>query len=68
MLKRRDAFLKRAGSEYGPAALSSGSGSGYFNRTDSPGDHSSFLFGNSVAGRSSGDIRNVWLIGDDSFY
>ncbi len=37
MLKRRDAFFKekRAGSEYGPAALSSGSGSGYFNRTDS---------------------------------
>ncbi|MGS3885846.1 immunoglobulin-binding protein, partial [Escherichia coli] len=32
-----------------------------------PGEHSSFLVGESVAGRSIDKVRNVWLIGDDSF-
>ncbi|EJY6245019.1 immunoglobulin-binding protein, partial [Escherichia coli] len=32
-----------------------------------PGEDNSFLFGYSVAGRSIDKVRNVWLIGDDSF-
>ncbi|HBD4702074.1 TPA: YadA-like family protein, partial [Escherichia coli] len=32
-----------------------------------PGEDNSFLVGESVAGRSIDKVRNVWLIGDDSF-
>ncbi|EIA1548911.1 immunoglobulin-binding protein, partial [Escherichia coli] len=32
-----------------------------------PGEDNSFLVGYSVAGRSIDKVRNVWLIGDDSF-
>ncbi|MCZ5340532.1 YadA-like family protein [Escherichia coli] len=71
MLKRRDAFLKKSALAVSMALLLSAQAQAQAQDIligpIQPGDHSSFLFGNSVAGRSSGDIRNVWLIGDDSF-
>ncbi|HCU0143574.1 TPA: YadA-like family protein [Escherichia coli] len=69
MLKRRDAFLKKSALAVSMALLLSAQAQAQAILIGpiQPGDHSSFLFGNSVAGRSSGDIRNVWLIGDDSF-
>ncbi|WP_410402566.1 YadA-like family protein [Escherichia coli] len=71
MLKRRDAFLKKSALAVSVALLLSAQAQAQAQDIligpIQPGDHSSFLFGNSVAGRSSGDIRNVWLIGDASF-
>ncbi|EFN8393897.1 immunoglobulin-binding protein, partial [Escherichia coli] len=69
MLKRRDAFLKKSALAVSMALLLSAQAQAQdiLIGPIQPGDHSSFLFGNSVAGRSSGDIRNVWLVGDNSF-
>ncbi|MCV1963842.1 YadA-like family protein [Escherichia coli] len=69
MLKRRDAFLKKSALAVSVALLLSSQAQAQyilFGPIDNAG-HNSFLVGESVAGRSSGDIRNVWLIGDDSF-
>ncbi|HFV9043936.1 TPA: immunoglobulin-binding protein, partial [Escherichia coli] len=67
MLKRRDAFLKKSALAVSMALLLSAQAQAILIGPIQPGEHSSFLFGNSVAGRSSGDIRNVWLVGDNSF-
>ncbi|MBS9568438.1 immunoglobulin-binding protein, partial [Escherichia coli] len=71
MLKRRDAFLKKSALAVSVALLLSAQAQAQAQDIligpIQPGDHSSFLFGDSVAGRSSGDIRNVWLVGDNSF-
>ncbi|MGI5315915.1 YadA-like family protein, partial [Escherichia coli] len=73
MLKRRDAFLKKSALAVSMALLLSAQAQAQAQAQAiligpiQPGGHSSFLVGDSVAGRSSGDIRNVWLVGDNSF-
>ncbi len=71
MLKRRDAFLKKSALAVSMALLLSAQAQAQAQAIligpIQPGEHSSFLVGDSVAGRSSGDIRNVWLVGDNSF-
>ncbi|WP_410405445.1 YadA-like family protein [Escherichia coli] len=67
MLKRRDAFLKKSALAVSVALLLSAQAQAILIGPIQPGEHSSFLVGDSVAGRSSGDIRNVWLVGDNSF-
>ncbi|MEB6791252.1 immunoglobulin-binding protein, partial [Escherichia coli] len=69
MLKRRDAFLKKSALAVSMALLLSAQAQAQdiLIGPIQPGEHSSFLFGNSVAGRSIDKVRNVWLIGDDSF-
>ncbi|HGC0474750.1 TPA: immunoglobulin-binding protein, partial [Escherichia coli] len=69
MLKRRDAFLKKSALAVSMALLLSAQAQAQAILIGpiQPGEHSSFLVGDSVAGRSSGDIRNVWLVGDNSF-
>ncbi|HHV7495077.1 TPA: YadA-like family protein, partial [Escherichia coli] len=67
MLKRRDAFLKKSALAVSMALLLSAQAQAILIGPIQPGEHSSFLVGDSVAGRSSGDIRNVWLVGDNSF-
>ncbi|HHL8257744.1 TPA: YadA-like family protein [Escherichia coli] len=71
MLKRRDAFLKKSALAVSMALLLSAQAQAQalaiLIGPIQPGEHSSFLVGDSVAGRSSGDIRNVWLVGDNSF-
>ncbi len=71
MLKRRDAFLKKSALAVSVALLLSAQAQAQAQAIligpIQPGEHSSFLVGDSVAGRSSGDIRNVWLVGDNSF-
>ncbi|MFH7312748.1 YadA-like family protein [Escherichia coli] len=71
MLKRRDAFLKKSALAVSMALLLSAQAQAQAQAIligpIQPGQHSSFLVGDSVAGRSSGDIRNVWLVGDNSF-
>ncbi|HHL4325662.1 TPA: immunoglobulin-binding protein, partial [Escherichia coli] len=73
MLKRRDAFLKKSALAVSVALLLSAQAQAQAQAQDiligpiQPGEHSSFLVGDSVAGRSSGDIRKVWLVGDNSF-
>ncbi|WP_395762562.1 YadA-like family protein [Escherichia coli] len=69
MLKRRDAFLKKSALAVSVALLlsSQAQAQDILFGPIQPGEDNSFLVGDSVAGRSSGDIRNVWLVGDNSF-
>ncbi|EJM1491728.1 immunoglobulin-binding protein, partial [Escherichia coli] len=69
MLKRRDAFLKKSALAVSVALLLSAQAQAQdiLIGPIQPGEDNSFLFGESVAGRSIDKVRNVWLIGDDSF-
>ncbi|ELJ6694530.1 YadA-like family protein [Escherichia coli] len=73
MLKRRDAFLKKSALAVSVALLLSAQAQAQAQAQDiligpiQPGEDNSFLVGESVAGRSIDKVRNVWLIGDDSF-
>ncbi len=69
MLKRRDAFLKKSALAVSVALLLSAQAQAQdiFIGPIQPGEDNSFLVGESVAGRSIDKVRNVWLIGDDSF-
>ncbi len=69
MLKRRDAFLKKSALAVSVALLLSAQAQAQ-DILIGPiqlGEDNSFLVGESVAGRSIDKVRNVWLIGDDSF-
>ncbi|EGB64809.1 YadA protein [Escherichia coli TA007] len=69
MLKRRDAFLKKSALAVSVALLLSAQAQAQdiLIGPIQPGEDNSFLVGESVAGRSIDKVRNVWLIGDDSF-
>ncbi|EPC7863812.1 YadA-like family protein [Escherichia coli] len=71
MLKRRDAFLKKSALAVSVALLLSAQAQAQAQDIligpIQPGEDNSFLVGESVAGRSIDKVRNVWLIGDDSF-
>ncbi|EFB3613223.1 immunoglobulin-binding protein, partial [Escherichia coli] len=71
MLKRRDAFLKKSALAVSVALLLSAQAQAQAQDIligpIQPGEDNSFLVGDSVAGRSIDKVRNVWLIGDDSF-
>ncbi|MCQ1757735.1 YadA-like family protein [Escherichia coli] len=69
MLKRRDAFLKKSALAVSVALLLSAQAQAQdiLIGPIQPGEDNSFLVGDSVAGRSIDKVRNVWLIGDDSF-
>ncbi|WP_395765582.1 YadA-like family protein [Escherichia coli] len=69
MLKRRDAFLKKSALAVSVALLLSAQAQAQdiLIGPIEPGEDNSFLVGESVAGRSIDKVRNVWLIGDDSF-
>ncbi|MBB2230138.1 YadA-like family protein [Escherichia sp. 79.0191] len=69
MLKRRDAFLKKSALAVSVALLLSAQAQAQdiLIGPIQPGEDNSFLVGGSVAGRSIDKVRNVWLIGDDSF-
>ncbi|WP_447361257.1 YadA-like family protein [Escherichia coli] len=69
MLKRRDAFLKKSALAVSVALLLSAQAQAQDILIGplQPGEDNSFLVGESVAGRSIDKVRNVWLIGDDSF-
>ncbi|HFK8253026.1 TPA: immunoglobulin-binding protein, partial [Escherichia coli] len=69
MLKRRDAFLKKSALAVSVALLLSAQAQAQdiLIGPIQPGEDNSFLVGYSVAGRSIDKVRNVWLIGDDSF-
>ncbi len=69
MLKRRDAFLKKSALAVSVALLLSAQAQAQdiLIGPIQPGEDNSFLVGESVAGRSIDKVRNVWLVGDNSF-